>query len=169
MNVITAIQLAHELMNTHGIYQRGWRFKFDNSKRRFGCCNHTHKIISLSRELTILNSEARVKNTLLHEIAHALVGSGHGHDHVWRAKAIEIGCDGERCYSSEHVNAAESKYKAVCQGCGREYRRHRKPKMNSSCGRCSGGRYNEKFKLTYKTNQNETITKSKTLRLHQHA
>ena len=40
-----------------------------------------------------------VKDTLLHEIAHALVGSQHQHNTTWRDKAIEIGCKGNRCVS----------------------------------------------------------------------
>ena len=38
-----------------------------------------------------------MKNTLLHEIAHALAGHEHNHDEVWKATARSIGCDGCRC------------------------------------------------------------------------
>ena len=43
--------------------------------------------------------DAEIEDTLLHEIAHALVGRRHHHDAVWRAKAREIGCTGQRCHS----------------------------------------------------------------------
>jgi predicted SprT family Zn-dependent metalloprotease len=148
MNVISVIKLANELMNEHGLYQKGWRFGFDSAKRRFGCCNHTHKRISLSRSLASINTEARVRNTILHEIAHALVGSGHGHDNVWRQKAIEIGCDGERCYNTDDVNTPSAPYTAYCDGCGTEYKRHRMPKHNTSCGKCSN-KYDERYKLKF--------------------
>ena len=36
----------------------------------------------------------KIKNTILHEISHAIVGKNHGHDDIWKNKAIEIGCDG---------------------------------------------------------------------------
>ena len=54
-----------------------------------------------ARRSPTLHSDDEVLDTILHEIAHALVGPQHGHDAVWRAKAREIGCTGERCVSSD--------------------------------------------------------------------
>jgi len=137
MKLFEAKQLATQLMDKHGLLTNGWYFHFDSAKRRFGCCHYGHKRISLSRELVELNDEARVKNTILHEIAHALVGRGHGHNHVWRAKAIEIGCDGNRCYTSETTKTPEANYQAICPKCGHTHKRHRKPNRETSCGKCS--------------------------------
>jgi len=64
--------LAVTLMQQHGLV--GWTFKFDHARRRFGCCNFTRRTISLSRPLTFLNDDAEVRDTILHEIAHALAG-----------------------------------------------------------------------------------------------
>lgn len=149
MNLISVIKLAKSLMDEHGLTKNGWVFKFDNSKKRFGCCNYTRKKISLSKDLCVLNSEHDVKDTILHEIAHALVGHSHGHDNVWKQKALSIGCNGERCYSSENVMQPDSKYFAICSGCGYEHKKHRAPRKNASCGFCSGGKYNSNFKLNY--------------------
>ena len=139
MKLIEAQTLAIQLMVKHGLLEQNWYFEFDNAKRRFGCCNYRYKRISLSKELVQLNDEARVKNTILHEIAHALVGRGHGHDHVWKAKAREIGCDGNRCYSSETTITPEANYQATCPKCGHVHKRHKRPRTNSlqSCGKCS--------------------------------
>ena len=137
MILLDAQRLTEKLMNQHNLNEMGWRFEFDNSKRRFGCCNYTHKKITLSRHLVLLNDETRVTNTILHEIAHALVGSGHGHDNVWRRKAIQIGCDGKRCYTEKNTVTPAAKYVAICKGCGAEAKRQRKPQRTSSCGRCS--------------------------------
>jgi predicted SprT family Zn-dependent metalloprotease len=152
MNLFKAEQLAKELMHKHNL--RGWSFRFDNARRRFGRCSYSRKLITLSSALVAINDEAKVKDTILHEIAHALVGSGHGHDWVWKTKAIEIGCDGKRCYSSEDIRTPESKYFAICGGCGKTHKKHRKAKYESSCGYCSGGRYNPTFKLEFKLNPN---------------
>jgi hypothetical protein len=39
-----------------------------------------------------------IKNTILHEIAHAIVGENHGHRQVWQEKAIELGVKFRRNY-----------------------------------------------------------------------
>ena len=153
MKLETAYQLANELMVQHNLSIAGWKFEFDNAKRRFGCCKYRTKRITLSASLTKLNSEDKVKNTILHEIAHALVGYSHGHDWVWQRKAIEIGCDGQRCYSDD-TETPPSKYHAICVGCGKEHKRHKAPNIrkSASCGNCSGGRYNPTFKLNWVSN-----------------
>ena len=45
------------------------------------------------------------KDTILHEIAHALVGPSHGHNAIWRRKAREIGCSAMRCHNLTFTKA----------------------------------------------------------------
>lgn len=154
MNLVLANRLANQLMTQHGLTQQGWRFKYDSAKRRFGVCKYRYKVIALSAPLVELNDEAEIKDTILHEIAHALVGPSHGHDLVWKRKAIEIGCNGKRCCDSKVVATPESRYVAVCSGCNHTHKRHKKPNygISHSCGRCSGGGYNSTFKLNWQVN-----------------
>lgn len=158
MQLTEAKNLAIQLMNQHGLINQNWSFEFDNAKRRFGVCRFNSKRIGLSKHLVGLNDEARVTNTILHEIAHALVGPGHGHDNVWRRKAIEIGCDGNRCVSSDKIKTPESKYIAECNCCKKVYKRHkmteRMKRVSSSCGDCSNGVYNPEYKLVFVVNPN---------------
>lgn len=151
MNLLAAQSLAIELMDQHGLIDLKWYFEFDNSSRRFGCCNYRKHCISLSKKLVLLNEVEQVKDTILHEIAHALVGFEHGHDYVWRQKAIEIGCNGQRCYSSEDTVLVEGKYAAECPGCKRISYRHKTPKLGRmhSCGICSP-RFDTRFILNWK-------------------
>lgn len=151
MDLFKAQALANELMQKHGIKQHGWIFRFDNARRRFGSCRYRSRTITMSKHLTELNDEYKVKDTILHEIAHALT-PGHHHDWVWKAKAREIGCNGERCYSSKTVTTPESKYIAICKGCNHTHKKHRRPTRSSSCGNCSGGCYNENYKLNFVLN-----------------
>jgi predicted SprT family Zn-dependent metalloprotease len=143
--------LAISLMEEHGLNNLGWRFEFDNAKRRFGCCNYTQKRITLSKHLVVLNEIKDVKDTILHEIAHALVGRNHGHNHVWMAKAKEIGCNGKRCYDSKVVTTVKGNYEAVCPHCKKTYRRFKRPKIGvkQSCGICSNGKFNLNYFLVW--------------------
>jgi predicted SprT family Zn-dependent metalloprotease len=141
MELSVAQNKAIELMHKHGLLELGWHFEFDNAKRRFGVCNYTDKKIGLSKHLTALNDEARIINTILHEIAHALVGHRHGHDRVWSAKAIEIGCDGKRCYDSKEVERPQGNYEAICPCCEHKHIKFKRPTRQSSCGRCGNGRF----------------------------
>lgn len=124
-------RLATELMAEHGL--AGWSFGWDRAKTRAGLCNHTGRVISLSAVLTPHLSIETIRNTILHEIAHALVGSKHGHDWVWRRQARQIGCTATRC-CTERVSVP-APWEGRCPA-GHVYTRFRKPGKPSSCALC---------------------------------
>lgn len=90
MEITAALALGRRLLREHSLDD--WRVVADHAKTRAGACRFRTKTISLSRPLTALHDEELVRDTILHEIAHALVGPTHGHDRVWRATARQIGC-----------------------------------------------------------------------------
>lgn len=126
-------------------YYKNWVFDFDNAKRRFGHCDYGKKKITISKALTELNNEEEVKDTILHEIAHALtLGTSSGHDKIWKEKCIEIGAEPTMYYSKE-VKGTEARFVFKCKGCGLEIERHKASKFvtryqNYTCGSC-GGRF----------------------------
>ena len=126
MNTLQAKKLAIELMSEHGLLDLGWSFEFDTAKSRFGVCRFRSKRIGLSEPLTMANDLVQVKDTILHEIAHAIAGHAAGHGPEWKRVCVRIGCKPERCYSSEDTNIIAGKYRAVCGGCGKEYSRHKR-------------------------------------------
>jgi predicted SprT family Zn-dependent metalloprotease len=125
--------LAVGLMAQHGL--TGWRLVFDDAKSRAGVCRSDRTEIGLSRVLTSLYPQAQVTDTVLHEIAHALVGVRHGHDKVWRATAVRIGCSGTRCVPEE-APKIEGAWVGVCPA-GHRSTLHRRPMRVKSCHRCS--------------------------------
>lgn len=127
--------LALNLMNEHGLIEQGWNFSFDRAKSRLGCCRYGKKLITMSSIVTPGQTKASIKNTLLHEIAHALVGPGHGHGPVWKAKAKSIGCTGDRCSAID--TPQEHRWYAVCTNCDLRVGMHRAPNRVRSCFQCS--------------------------------
>jgi predicted SprT family Zn-dependent metalloprotease len=118
MNLYVARDMATALMRQHGLAD--WNSRFDHARRRFGSCRAREKRITLSRPLTFLNDEAQVRDTILHEIAHALT-PGDGHGSRWRAKCVEIGAQPKRCYGDAEVVSPprrEAPYEIGCARCG---------------------------------------------------
>lgn len=152
MNLNQVISLGNQLMKQHGLTSLGWFFELDNAKRRFGVCKYRSRTIGISKYLAVLNDEAQVKDTILHEIAHALVGPGHGHDAVWKRKCIEIGAKPERCYSSTEVTTPKLRYYAICGGCGLEHQRAKRvnPIQRRACKCQTHLPWDKKVLLTYK-------------------
>ena len=150
MNLAEARQLAESLLAQHGLTD--WTFEFDRAKRRFGACTYKARTISLSRDLTRLNDPAAVRETLLHEIAHALT-PGAQHGPAWRAKCRELGIPARRCYTSAEVVQPPSRYLLVCDTCGSEVPRHRKTAAPVACKKCctrlNGGRYTSRYLLRW--------------------
>ena len=132
MRIDDAERLARQLMDQHGLNE--WSLEFDNAKTRAGVCRSQRRQLGLSRPLTRLHDEAEVRDTILHEIAHALVGAHHHHDATWRATAIRIGCSGRRCISSASGSILAD-WVGTCPA-GHRVTRHRRPQRVQSCGQC---------------------------------
>jgi predicted SprT family Zn-dependent metalloprotease len=152
MDIRQAETLAISLIKKHGLLDKGWCFEFDNSVRRFGVCKYYNKTIGLSKKLVELNDEEQVKDTILHEIAHAIVGRGNGHGQKWKEVCIRIGAKPERCYSSEDTSTPELKYYAKCGACGTEHQKARLKYKNArrSCKCQSGKDWSDRVLLEFR-------------------
>lgn len=141
MDLREAMRNANALMHLHGLDSQGWRVEYDRAVRSFGACHFRSKRITLSRVLTETATAEQVRNTMLHEIAHALVGGEAGHGPVWRAMHRRIGGTGERVgrATTEQLQAITYRWVGKCPQ-GHEFKRHRLTKAlkaNGLCLRCS--------------------------------
>jgi len=148
MDLKEAQIVAERLMEQHGLMAKGWAFAWDSASRRAGCVDFRKRKITLSRMITEANPRTHLVDTMLHEIAHALVGPGHGHDKVWKAMARGIGCTGDRCFTKE-TRRPPGKWVGICPACGCSHARQRLTGCAVSCGKCSPNKFNLKFLLKW--------------------
>lgn len=125
-----ALELGAQLFAEHGLTD--WKLVLDHARRRAGQCDYRAKTISLSRHYVRYAAESHIRDTILHEIAHALVGPRHGHDAVWRQQARAIGCTATRCHTLEFSAA---RWLMTCPDNCFEVPRHRR-KANMVCAKC---------------------------------
>jgi len=132
MDLADAYRLATGLVAEHGL--DGWSVTFDTAKRRAGVCRFDSRVIGLSAPLTRLHDEAEVRDTVLHEIAHALVGPRHAHDAVWARTARAIGGSAQRCLSPD-APRVQAPWVGVCAA-GHTVERHKRPERVLACRSC---------------------------------
>jgi predicted SprT family Zn-dependent metalloprotease len=133
MDLDKAAELSRNIMAEHGLDD--WTFGFDNAKRRCGQCSFTKRRITMSRYYVELNDWTEVRNTVLHEVAHALAGNAAGHGPAWRVTARSIGAKPERC--AVGVTMPEGKWRGSCDcGAASQVTRHRIVKGTYFCRIC---------------------------------
>ena len=127
---IKFVNLARSEMDKNGLID--WKLNLDNAKVRAGACFFREKKISFSRNFIKNSNDLEIYDTILHEIAHALVGPEHGHGIVWKNMAKRLGCSAKRCHTLEF-----SYYKWIryCENFCWEQRTHRR-KSNLICRKC---------------------------------
>lgn len=142
---------ALRMLQDHGLFDQGWTFNFNRRKRSFGLCSYRDKSIYISMHAIEHGEPAEtLKQTVIHEVAHALAGPGTGHGPVWKAKARQLGlANPKACRSNNFTTEQKYNWYRRCGSCDFKVGYFRKParKRRTSCPTCSGGRFNEKFVL----------------------
>lgn len=115
MELRDARKIVVDLMEKHGLIEKGWIFEFDRAKQRLGQTTFHLKRITISRYMASHADEELVTQIALHEIAHALVGprvkKAHGAE--WKAMAASIGYTGKRTARNPYAEAQRQKVKVA--------------------------------------------------------
>lgn len=115
-------------------YVPGWSFDFDGAATRCGLCRYSTKTISLSIHYVDGNDVEDIRDTILHEIAHAIAGPEAAHGPAWAIIAVALGASPRPCADAS-VAMPRGGWAASCP-CGQVYRRHRQPVASYRCRRC---------------------------------
>lgn len=135
-----AAQFAIMKLKEHGLWEQGWRFGWNRRKRALGLCDYKKKSIFLSEhQFQIVNSD-KMRDTILHEVAHALAGGRAGHGPIWKAYCRSVGANPNRAYTAtenEYIQmAAASKYVIKCSKCRNQWPANRRKKHPMNCYVC---------------------------------
>lgn len=154
MELEPAAALARELLGRYGL--NDWRFGFDHARSRFGLCSHHNRTISLSRHLTRLNDDSHVRETILHEIAHAKAGYRAAHGPKWRAIARQLGCRPRACYDHRTIKVPDRAWVGICPHCSDTIARHRRLDKVLACAKCcrryAKNRFDARFVFVWRRN-----------------
>ena len=118
----TSEKLANQLIKKYKLDKKGWTFKWDYARTRFGLCDYGKKTIQLSTYLTQAIPMSEVRDTILHEIAHALTPNDGGHGKEWMDMCVKIGARPERCKDVEFIKEVPQLKKYYPKG--RSYREY---------------------------------------------
>ena len=139
MDTNKALTLARELMDAHGLGHVSLNWHRSNAS--LGFCHHKRADrfspwrcteITLSRGLVSVNKESTIRDTILHEIAHALAEHTAGHGPLWKLQCIAIGARPEaRCGLG--VVSVPTKIKAICPVCQHPHYFTRMPVRERYC------------------------------------
>lgn len=129
------MQYAEEQLEIYGLKEEGWVFVWDTKAiKRYGQCRYRKREIGITQKLALINDFERTQDVVLHEIAHALVGAGHGHNQVWKDKCVEIGANPQQYYYSKEqggdVETFKPNYVLINKDTGKVHKKYyRKPSI----------------------------------------
>ncbi len=133
---------------------KSWKFEWSQSSTYAGVCYYKRKIIKLSDKIMQLNlnNEKFIIDTILHEIAHGIDWERNrvcGHGTSWKRICLELGGNGQRCFSSREIALPKGKFNYVCPECGHTLNCNRKLKRTNACKSCCDKHNNGRFDIRF--------------------
>lgn len=134
MNRTAYRRLARTIMNEHGL--QGWTIIWSRAKRTHGRCYFGRRALEFSEVAFDHIGEDEVRDTILHEVAHALAGHAAGHGPAWKRIHRQIGGTGGQYVSTAAREAIPTAWEGRCPVCDTvTSKQHRAPLRVKACGR----------------------------------
>lgn len=139
---------------------KNWHIRFTNHiGNTYADCCHKDKSIHFRMPWVDSINISGLKRVFLHELAHALVDSSHGHDRVWQDMCAKLGIPNEtRCgnetlkpkYAKKKATRKQRYWRAYCPSCGWHSMSYYTRRHRGSCPKCSPNVFNADFLLEWK-------------------
>lgn len=104
--IVAIFARGRKLLNEYGV--EGWTIKMSNNiGPNVALTSYQRKTLFISKKYASVLTRSEIEFVLRHELAHILVGPGHGHGRVWQSKARQLGINlDEGLYSSREPATA---------------------------------------------------------------
>ena len=148
-------RMMRNLMEVHGLKTSGpdgSTFRWSNARSQAGSCDSRRRVLRLSRPIAELWGPEGMRDTALHEVAHAIAGHKAGHGPEWKAVCQRIGAKPERCYTvTKNTPMPAARYTGTCPS-GHAHTRQRAGRRPVSCGLCAPGGFDRRYMITWTEN-----------------
>ena len=148
--------LALQLMSEHNLNWPAWGFRMSRSKNAIGFCQYNHfngGMITFSKNFLHL-ADHEIRDTILHEIAHAIAGHKASHGPEWKAVCRRIGAKPDANADLKSEDKVAFKWTGICPN-GHASQRHALTEKGKrmACGKCcrelNDGRFDARYKFEW--------------------
>lgn len=150
MEVKYFISYRQEYINKVWLYN--WKIKVsEKQKRSLGLCDQTNKELRFSKFLIENETELEIKNTLIHEVAHAMVGNKEWHWRKWIEMAKFLWLKNPKTYNTS-AKQPPWLYIMQCPNCKEEISYFKKVKKTwkgclNCCVKFNYWKFDKKFEF----------------------
>lgn len=96
----------------------GWTAKVSGLlTRAYGVCDYRRREVRISAGLAERNPASQTRDTIAHEVAHAIAGPGAKHGPAWKQACRQTGATPKACYDGAAVTPVPQRYVARCVAC----------------------------------------------------
>lgn len=114
LKTVQALKIVSQLLVDHGLGD--WHLDFKDVTSYHAQTYYNRKMITYSSRALMVMTKEQFLGITYHEIAHALVGTGHGHDRVFKNKYYTLA--GDMDYAKSGLNLNTRHFLLTCPSCG---------------------------------------------------
>lgn len=126
----TAVLKSANILVANGLGD--WKIKLNNKRSTLAETHYRNNTIMYSRHFLLVADKDQFLGVTLHEVTHALLGKGHGHDREFKKLCTEISPNPD--YAQRSVDVPIRKFLLECPKCG--YKGSTNVAKDRYCGVC---------------------------------